>query len=103
MYKYNIQQYYGLIKCKVLPPRDLYHSVLPYKCNKKLLFPLCRTCAEISDNSKLCNHDREEDREFIGTWASIELFEAMKLRYQHKDVHEIWYFPDKISITKKRE
>ena len=25
----KIQQYYGLIKCKVLPPRDLYHPLLP--------------------------------------------------------------------------
>ena len=25
----NLQQYCGLIKCKVLPPTDLYHPVLP--------------------------------------------------------------------------
>ena len=96
----NIQQYFGLIKCKVLPPRDLYHPVLPYKCNKKLLFPLCRSCAETSDNSNLCTHDREEDRELIGTWVSIELFEAMKLGYQLKDVYEIWHFPQSSQYDK---
>jgi hypothetical protein len=35
----------GLIKCTVLPPTRLYHPVLPYRCNNKLLFCLCRTCA----------------------------------------------------------
>jgi hypothetical protein len=35
----------GLIKCIVLPFKRLYHPVLPYRCNNKLLFCLCRTCA----------------------------------------------------------
>ena len=38
--------YFGLIKLKILPPRHLYFPVLPMKINSKLLFPLCRTCAE---------------------------------------------------------
>jgi hypothetical protein len=38
----------GLIKCSILPPRRLYHPVLPFKCNKKLLFSLCRTCANVT-------------------------------------------------------
>jgi hypothetical protein len=33
----------GLIKCSILPPRQLYHPVLLYRCNQKLLFWLCRT------------------------------------------------------------
>jgi len=32
------------MKCKIVPPDDLYHPVLPYRCDKKLLFCLCRTC-----------------------------------------------------------
>ena len=35
----------GLIKCTIVPPMDLYHPLLPFRCNKKLLFCLCRTCA----------------------------------------------------------
>ena len=35
--KDNIQQYCGLIKCKVLSPRDLYHPVLPYKSIGKFI------------------------------------------------------------------
>jgi hypothetical protein len=34
----------GLIKRTVVPPADLYHRVLPFRCNKKLLFCLCMMC-----------------------------------------------------------
>jgi len=30
-----------IMKCKVLPPKKLYHPVLPYKSNSKMMFPLC--------------------------------------------------------------
>ena len=36
----DTQQYEGLIKCKILPPRGLYIPVLPVKMNNKLLFTL---------------------------------------------------------------
>ena len=45
----------GVIKCKVLSPRGLYHSVLPYKSNSKLMFLLCSTCADIM-NQDNCTH-----------------------------------------------
>jgi len=31
----------GLIMCTIVPPKKLYHPVLPYRCNKKLMFCLC--------------------------------------------------------------
>ena len=40
------ETYFGLIKCLVLPPRDLLIPVLPFRANGKLLFPLCRKCVE---------------------------------------------------------
>ena len=40
----------GLIKFTVVPPTDLYHPVLPYRANKKILFCLCRTVSR----SKTC-------------------------------------------------
>ena len=42
----DITRYYGLVKCNILPPYELYHSVLPYRIESKLLFPLCRSCAQ---------------------------------------------------------
>jgi G:T-mismatch repair DNA endonuclease (very short patch repair protein) len=35
----------GLMKCRILPPKAFYHSVLPFRYNARLLFCLCRTCA----------------------------------------------------------
>jgi len=42
----DIRPYFGLVKCKVLPPRHLYHPVLPYRHDSKLLFPLCAACVK---------------------------------------------------------
>jgi hypothetical protein len=32
----------GLFKCTIVPTKDIYHPVLPFRHNKKLLFCLCR-------------------------------------------------------------
>ena len=32
--------YFGFVKCKVVPPKDLYHPVLPHKAHGKLIFGL---------------------------------------------------------------
>jgi hypothetical protein len=60
-----IEQWNGVIKCTVLPPRDLFLPVLPYKSNGKLMFPLCRTCVETL-NSDLCHHDDPVLRQITG-------------------------------------
>ena len=39
-----ISNYFGLIKCKVLAPANLYHLVLPVRAKGKLFFPLCKQC-----------------------------------------------------------
>ena len=90
----NIGQYCGLIKCKVLPPTNLYHPVLPYKTNNKPMFPLCRTCADQCDNTKQCKHEKEEDRALVGTWVSIELFAALERGCRIIDIYEVWNFPE---------
>lgn len=36
----------GVVKATVPPPQNLYHPVLPYRVNNRLLFPLCRSCSE---------------------------------------------------------
>ena len=43
----------GVIKSKVLPPRGLYHPVLPYKSNSKLMFPLGSACADTYEPGRL--------------------------------------------------
>ncbi|KAK4874279.1 hypothetical protein RN001_013639 [Aquatica leii] len=80
----------GLIKCVVLPPRDLYHPVLPYRLHKKLMFILCRSCAEIL-NQNTCHHN-ESERSFVGTFVADELRKALSLNYKILEFHEIWEY-----------
>ncbi|GBL60239.1 hypothetical protein AVEN_60158-1 [Araneus ventricosus] len=66
----DIESYVGLVKCRILPPRGLYFPVLPFRCNGKFMFPLCRCCAETL-NQSLCEHS-DEERSMIGTWVTEE-------------------------------
>ena len=76
----DVDQYFGLIHCKVIPPRGLYLPVLPYRCQKKLMFPLCRTCAETLQQNP-CTHT-DEERALTGTWVSEELKLAKEKGYR---------------------
>ena len=40
------------------------------------------------------NHVNKEDRALVGTWVSIELFEALERGYRILDVYEVWNFPE---------
>ena len=41
----NIEEYFGLVKCALLPPRGLLVPVIPATKNGKLYFTLCAACA----------------------------------------------------------
>ena len=56
----DIKDYFGIAKIKILPPRGLYHPVLPYRSNSKLKFPLCRTCAD-TENQNPCTCSEEKE------------------------------------------
>lgn len=96
---FSIDEYFGLALCKILPPRELYHPVLPYRCNGKLMFPLCRTCAEtqvqlpLSQRTRQCSHN-EDERALTGTWCTPELVEAKRQGYVIVQLHEVWHFPN---------
>ena len=93
----DVLQYFGLIQCKVLPPRELYHPVLPYRHDDKLLFPLCARCVEeemakpLLDRSYHCPHP-DEQRALTSTWCSPELKKAVELGYQVQYIYEVWHF-----------
>ena len=61
----NIDKVNGLIKCEILPPRNLYHPVLPVKMHGKLI---CRKCVEDKVQED-CMHENEKDKVFSGTWV----------------------------------
>ena len=40
----GLDAYFGLVCCTILPPTDLLHPVLRYRCSQKLTFPLSAAC-----------------------------------------------------------
>ena len=86
----NVSNYEGLIKCRVQPPRGLHIPVLPAKINNKLMFALCRTCAELKQQTP-CEHSHSE-RALTGTWVTDELKKAMEKGYEIENIYEVWHF-----------
>ena len=96
--KFNLEKYdkswNGLIKCKVVPPRKLYHPVLPQQIKvdsyEKLVFTLCKMCAE-TRNQNECKHT-DAERSFIGTWTTNEISKAIDKGYKDLRTYEVWHF-----------
>lgn len=88
----DVTTYFGLIKCTVLPPRGLFHPVLPYRTQGKLMFPLCKTCADTCSQTS-CTHS-ENERAIQGTWCSVEVEKALEKGYRILAIHEVWHFPE---------
>ncbi|XP_023312242.1 uncharacterized protein LOC108915368 [Anoplophora glabripennis] len=91
----------GVIKCKILPPQNLYHPVLPTKMNNKLLFVLCRTCGEQMNKGE-CQHS-DKERALTGTWIVDEVLKAVEKGYRLLEIREIWSYQidqyDKVAKT----
>ncbi|KAK3924805.1 putative DNA polymerase [Frankliniella fusca] len=80
----------GVILATVLPPQDLFLPVLPYRCCNKLMFPLCRTCAETMNQSD-CHH-ADHERELLGTWCAPEFHLAIEKKYTVRKIHEVYQY-----------
>ncbi|GIX98241.1 DNA-directed DNA polymerase [Caerostris extrusa] len=87
----DVDSYFGLILCRVIPPRALYLPVLPYRCQGKLMFPLCRTCTENMQQT-ICTHS-DEERALTGTWVSEEVKLAKRKGYIIAEIYEVYHFP----------
>ncbi|TWW53912.1 hypothetical protein D4764_0165560 [Takifugu flavidus] len=92
------RSYYGFIRATVYPPRGLLFPVLPHKSEGgKLLFTLCRTCAETNNEGGPCEHD-DEGRALTGVWVTVEFIKALDVGYRVGKITEVWHF-DKSSDT----
>ncbi|XP_044594809.1 uncharacterized protein LOC123272174 [Cotesia glomerata] len=80
----------GLVKCTILPPQNLYHPVLPCKFHNRLLFTLCRSCAQELKQTN-CTH-KTKDRFLRGTWVVDEIRKAIQKGYKLLKVYEIWHY-----------
>ncbi|XP_055918297.1 uncharacterized protein LOC129950379 [Eupeodes corollae] len=81
----------GLIKCKILPPENLFHPVLPQKQNNKLMFSLCRTCSSEKTKERVCTHS-DDQRALLGTWVIDEVVKAIEMGYKLLTIMEIWEY-----------
>ena len=88
----DISQYFGIAKVKVLPPKGLYHPVLPYRSNGKLKFALCQTCGD-TENQQRCTCNNEA-RSFLGTWCTPELAKAVEKGYEILKVYEVYHWDE---------
>jgi hypothetical protein len=88
----DISSFFGFVKCDISPPKQLYHPVLPFTVNDKLLFPLCAQCASTGDIEN-CEHDAK-DRTLQGTWFSEELKLAEKMGYVIEKVYQVMHFEE---------
>ena len=95
----NLDHYFGLALVTILPPRQLYHPVLPVRHGGKLTFPLCMACVReeqpkpLFDRSATCHHT-DQQRQLQGTWCTPELQEARARGYILVRIHEVWHFQD---------
>ena len=70
----------GPIKCTFFPPKNLYHPVLPFRCNKNLFICLCRTCVNEQNMRGDCRHISDAERAISGTWVTDEIRLAVEKR-----------------------
>ena len=82
--------YFGVVKMKVLPPQNQLHPILPFRCNGKLMFPLCRTCATLEEKGDCRCSD--EERCFTGTWCTPEVEEALNCGYEILKLYEVLHW-----------
>ena len=84
--------YKGLIYCKVRAPLNLRRPLLPHRTpDGRLVFPLCRRCAD-ERQQKRCVHDSDEDRCWIEGFTHAELNRALELGYTVPEIYEVHHW-----------
>jgi len=81
----------GLIKCSIVLPEKLYHPVLSFRRNNKLMFCLYRACVHTA-SSEECVHTRDEDRALTGTWVMDEVRLAGEKGYRILEIYEVYEY-----------
>ena len=90
--------YFGLIKARVLPPRKLLFPVLPMRINKKLMFTLCKKCAESeSDAPCACT---SVQRSLTHTWTTVEMDIALNMGYEILKIYEVLHWAETSTLDR---
>ena len=82
----------GLLTCSIVPPKRLYHPVLPYRGNKKLLFCLCTSCVLEQNVTRECRHDSETEKALTRKWVIDEVRLAVEKGYKILEIYEVYQY-----------
>ena len=93
-FDYSLDKYFGIMRCRMLPPDDLFHPVLPKRFeteggSEKLIFSLCGKCAREQNFTSICSHSRDE-RSIEAVWVSVEVYKAVRMGYEILEIFEVW-------------
>lgn len=72
-FDYTLRSYFGIVWCSVVPPKNLYHPVLPARKNGKLVFDL-------------------EPKS--GAWTTCELLKAIQVGYTISHIRCVHHFEE---------
>ena len=81
----------GVIKCTIVQPQKLYHLLHPYRCSKKRLFSLCRTCVDTCSTGE-CTRTEDAERALTGTWVMDEVRLALEKGYRILEIDEVYEY-----------
>lgn len=95
----DISTYFGIAKIKILPPKQLYHPVLPVVSNGKLKFPLCFRCAT-AESQRSCRCT-DGDRALKGTWCTPEIEKALKMGYRLLKIYQVYHYSSSAEYNKE--
>jgi len=82
---------YGLMKCTMLSPKNLYHPVLPFRY-KKLLFCLFRSCVQEHNTTIEYQHLRDAERCLEGTWMIDDVRLAVHRGHKVLEIQEFYQY-----------
>jgi hypothetical protein len=92
----SMKSYFGIAHVKIVPPKNLYVPVLPYRTREKLIFPLCKACVD-SENMGDCNHS-EGERSLTGVWCTPEIMTALDSGYKLVKIYEVYNYTNSAQI-----
>jgi hypothetical protein len=89
----------GLLKVFIVPPSLIDVPVMPVKFDDRLLFPLCRTCAQKYPRGHVmpeysCTHTSDTKRGWVSTCTHIELAESLRNGYRVIKFYRGWEYEE---------
>ena len=90
-FDHTLESYFGLASIKILPPRGLYHPVLPLLVRSgRLAFTLCARCADQQLQERCsCTTDQ---RALTGVWCTPEIQKAREMGYVVLKIYEVYHW-----------